>query len=303
MQIFKSWQQIHKIKDPIHITIGNFDGLHLGHRELIRQVKEMAGDDKTALLSFDPHPRELFGDGEFKYLADANETAEILESLGLDFWLSLPFTDIISKLSPAEFIDTLRSGLNLQGIVVGFNFHFGNKGSGDAEFLKAYGEVLGLKTSIVPPIMDGDRIVSSTLIRKMLEEGNIEDANRLLGRNYCICGEVVEGFGRGKGLGFPTANIHHMSNKYLPKDGVYAVKVGDYWGAANVGITPTFGKNIPTVEVHLIDYNGPDIYGKRLIVEFISYLRPEIKFPEVHDLIKQIESDIECVRNIVKNTI
>ncbi|CCO09420.1 bifunctional riboflavin kinase/FAD synthetase [Desulforamulus hydrothermalis] len=286
-------------------AIGNFDGLHLGHQKLIGEAVAMARRSKgtAAVLTFHPHPLSVLKpELAPPMLLDQDAKRVMMEELGVDVLILLPFTLEFAQLSPVEFIrDVLVQQLNVQGIVVGYNYSFGHRGRGNAETLWQYAAAYGYTLSVIPPVKVGQQVVSSTLIRHKLAEGDVVSARKLLGYPPFTEGTVVYGERRGNTLGFPTANIDCPAGMMVPAKGVYSVHVDlageTYLGVANVGNKPTFhGYQQPiNIEVHLLDFHG-NIYGKKIKVKYIRRLRDEKKFSSVTDLVNQIQADVQSAR-------
>jgi len=289
------------------IAIGDFDGVHLGHQQVIGRAVQLAESlgVPSAIMTFDPHPREVLGKPQFsRYLTPIAEKMRLFESLCIDYVYIVHFTEQLAQVSPEEYFEQMLLPLRLKAIVIGFDFTFGHKGQGTAETLvRLAGERMSVQ--IVPPYhMYGEK-VSSTLIREQLHLGELDRLQTMLGRRYRIEGTVVGGEGRGRTLGFPTANLELNDRYVIPRQGVYAVKVNsgdDEWnGVMNIGTKPTFhgdkGQQV-TLEVHLFDCQ-PDLYGRTMQVEIAAYLRPEMKFASVDLLIEQIRNDARKARQIL----
>lgn len=293
------------------LAIGAFDGVHLGHREVIEKALSWGRKNglRVSILTFSPHPERFFkGDG-FKLLTTDEEKKEFLLSLGIDEILELSFNDSLASMTPEEFLNkVLIADFNAKFISVGFNFTFGKGGKGTANLLKKLAEEKKVVVEIVPPKVVMGRIVSSTIIRELLMGGRVEEGAILLGRNYSILGKIVRGDTIGRKLGFPTANLSVPPEKLLPANGVYAVfsevKGKRYLGAMNIGMRPTVsqGSEERRVEVHIIDFNG-DIYGEKVKIEILHRIRGERKFRDLDELRKQIEKDIDWIRNHYKSEI
>ncbi|HLW64629.1 MAG TPA: bifunctional riboflavin kinase/FAD synthetase [Gemmataceae bacterium] len=284
------------------ITVGNFDGVHLGHAKLTGVLREQARliGGPALVLSFDPHPLQLLAPERFQPVLTApDERAALLKEKGADEVVLLRTTPELLQLSPDDFVRRiLHSSFRAKCVVEGFNFRYGRDRAGDIEQLRGQCNLLGMTFVPVPAFkMDGSP-VSSSRVRRELLAGNVCEAARLLARNYSITGVVGMGQRRGMKLGFPTANLHELQT-LLPAEGVYAVRVegeGRSWlGAANIGPNPTFGENARKVEVHLLDFNG-DLYGRRLRVEFVERIRDTKLFANVDELVKQLRLDVETVR-------
>ncbi len=290
------------------LTVGAFDGIHLGHKALIQETLKTAQTLKieSALLTFDPHPRKVLQPQlKLKLLTTLEEKIKLIEKEGISNLIILPFTKSIAELSPELFVEKyLVDMLKVKTIIVGFNFYFGRGRTGNTELLKRLGEKYHFSVNILPPVKIGNRTVSSTLIRELLLKGEVEEANSLLGRPYSLSGKVIPGKGRGKILGFPTANLFVTEDKLLPAQGVYAVwaylEGQKYQGALNIGTNPTFGEKSISIEVHLLDYNhNHPLYGKILEIHFVKRIRAEKKFDNVEKLKEQIQKDCKQIQEIL----
>lgn len=293
--------------DPICLALGVFDGVHLGHQSILRETVAEARKSRklAAALTFDPHPLAVIRpDLEVPQLSTIEERAQIMESLGLDYLFVRTFDQEFSGLDPERFMaDILRKCYRASCIFVGFNFNFGRGGRGTPETLRLQGPLHGLQASVYDAVRVGRQTVSSTAIRHQLVQGRVGQAWRLLGRPYSLTGEVVPGDGRGRGLGFPTANLELPVGRVVPKPGVYAVRVEvsgtSYNGMANIGSAPTFGGGRPWLEVHLCDFSG-NLYGQTIRVHFITRLRPERQFAGSDELGAQLERDRLAACRVLK---
>lgn len=287
------------------LTIGTFDGVHLGHQALIRSL--MSHGERLSrpamMVTFEPMPRE--------YLAAANPPARLtswrerwraLQRTGLSFVLQLPFGESLRNLSGAEFTQLLSRDLQAAAVVIGHDFRFGRNGEATAPVLREAGERLGFIVDIVPPVLiDGER-VSSSGIRSALERSDFERAGHWLGRPYSMVGRVVRGDQLGRGLGFPTANLR-LGRKRSPIQGIFAVRVhgaaaAPAPGVASLGTRPTVGGTVPVLEAHLFDYEG-DLYGREIEVEFVAKLREEECFANIDLMVQQMHRDAAQARNIL----
>lgn len=283
------------------LTVGTFDGVHAGHRSLIRFLTDIASRETSGstIVTFDPHPREIIHpDGDkISLLTTLSERAKLLGDLGVERLVVIPFDRDFSLLDSENFIRKIIWGkIGVSHFVIGYDHHFGKDRSGSVETVKQLGQEFGFKTSVFPKQELGEAAVSSTRIRKILSEsGDMQQVTELLGRQYTLSGTVVKGDGRGRMIGFPTANIRlDDSRKQIPKQGVYAVKirVEDKWmdGMMNIGMRPTFSGREQSIEVHLFDFSE-SLYGQTLTIEFYTRIRDEKNFPSVEDLIKQLTTD------------
>lgn len=299
MRVFRSIQEI-PYQENSCITIGTFDGIHLGHRKIIEELVWKAQQEKyrCVLVTFFPHPQTVIRNRKvpIELLTPLDEKLIILEEFGLDVVLVLPFTRDLSRTDPKTFVtDILVGGVGIRGFIIGYNHAFGRERMGSAELLKELGEQFGFSVDVVEPVEIDGKTVSSTRIRHHLKKGFIRQGNRLLGRNYSLEGIVKKGKNLGEKFGFPTANIDvNEKNKLIPGDGVYAVMVhviGERLpGMANIGYNPTLEGTQREIEVHIHNFSG-DIYDKKVKVEFIDRIRDERQFDSIENLVTQIELD------------
>jgi riboflavin kinase/FMN adenylyltransferase len=299
MKVFFDKNDLQKLENTC-VTIGTFDGLHVGHQNILNVLINIAKEKKlqSTVVSFDPHPRRVVKDSyDIKILTTIDEKIEILEALGIDNFYLINFTTEFSQQSSDEFVKNYITGrFDAKHVVVGHDHKFGKNRGGDAQALNKLGSQYGFGVTSVDAVKLDDEIISSSNIRKALINGNIEKANAFLGRSYSMKGEVVTGAKRGRILGFPTANLSVGStNKLIPQNGVYAVGCelnGEKLnGVMNIGYRPTFDDTTGLVpEVHLFNFNRL-IYGETLKINFIQRIRAEKKFASKEDLINQIELD------------
>lgn len=294
------------LKDVKHdpnsvVTVGTFDGVHAGHRAILDTVLKKAEERnaRSVIVTFDPHPREIIspGDAGIKLLTTLQERREILEELGIDIMVVIPFDRDFSLLSSEEFVrDIIYNKIGVGEFVIGYDHQFGKNREGSIETIEQQGKKLGFDAYVVSKREVGAKTVSSTAIRNTIsEEGDVEQAAKFLQRMYRLNGMVVHGDKRGKKIGYPTANIKpEDARKIIPKDGVYAVKVrfeGEWYGGMmNIGTRPTFEDKQRTLEVHLFEFDE-DIYGKEVQVRFIKRIRDEEKFNGIEELVDQLEKD------------
>jgi riboflavin kinase/FMN adenylyltransferase len=288
------------------VTVGFFDGVHLGHQAVIRRTVDEGRSRglRPVAVTFDRHPRETLTPGKVpKLLTTLRRKAGLIEALGIDILLVLEFTEEFSRWQPDEFVARiLVSGLRTEHAVVGTNFTFGHKAAGTLETLTELGEGRGFSVEGVELLALDGRAVSATSIREALAAGDLVWPERALGRRYVLEGNVVPGAGRGAPLGFPTANLRTPDGMLLPGRGVYAGRA--YWdqetsvAAINVGINPTFGEELLHAEAHLLDFEG-DLQGRVLGIEFWERLRDEVRFESAQALADQIAEDVERTRSIV----
>lgn len=307
MKIFSSDSEITKVNKPV-VTVGSFDGLHIGHFEILNKVKQCAAEinGSTFVVTFDPHPRSVISKNfDLKILTSLTEKKEILDANGIDNLAVINFTDEFSKLTSEEFIKKyVVEKFGAAKMVIGYDHKFGRDRLGDVNKLREIGKVYGFEVCDVPPVTVETEIVSSTAIRNALAEGNIDKANLFLGRNYSLSGLVVIGAQRGRLLGFPTANIQlDDPSKAVPMKGVYfvACKVENenHFGIMNIGYRPTFeNKHEMVLEVHILNFSR-DIYGKEFKVSFLRRLREEKKFESKEALVHQIETDKKIALDLI----
>ncbi|MDG1219672.1 MAG: bifunctional riboflavin kinase/FAD synthetase [Flavobacteriaceae bacterium] len=294
---------------PSVITIGTFDGVHIGHKKIINQLTSISSQNNliSILLSFFPHPKMVLqNDNELKLINTIQEKEGLLNSLNLDYLIIKEFTKEFSRLSALEFVrDILVNKLNAKHIIIGYDHHFGRNRTANIEQLKEFGELYDFKvTEILAQDID-DIAISSTKIRKALINGEITLANKFLGYNFFFSGNVVHGNNIGKTISFPTANIKiDAPYKLVPKNGVYIVKTTIdnqiTFGMMNIGYNPTFNGKQKSIEIHFINFNK-NIYDKTLTIEMILRIRNEIKFNTVDDLKKQLEQDKLSTLNYIKS--
>ncbi|MDU5148822.1 bifunctional riboflavin kinase/FAD synthetase [uncultured Anaerococcus sp.] len=289
------------------VSLGNFDGVHLGHQKLMKNNLEISKkyDLEPAVLLFKENTK-LRLKQEKEYMTSLEDKIEILASMGIETFCLIDFDEKFMNLSPREFIsEIINKKLNASYVICGKDYRFGKKASGDIETLAKFEERYDYKTSVVDfEKEDRDNKISSNHIRDIIREGNIKKANRLLGRNYKIKGRVVDGMKRGRTLNFPTANLDLSFNYVLPVDGVYLTKVNVdnefYYGLTNIGTNPTFENADRKIETYILDFDK-NIYGKDISIEFIDFFRYDIKFDSKEALIDQMNSDKAKARNYIEN--
>ena len=306
MIVFKATEEITKDFRASFVTIGNFDGVHLSHRHICRKLAgeaEEAGA-KSLVITFDPHPKMILHPDirPFFLITTPDEKLNLLEQCGIDATLIIPFSPDYAKITARQFVyETLGQKLAIKKIIVGHDYTFGQDKKGNDNYLISAGKELGFDVEVIDAFKVGNDIVSSTLIRNLILQGEVTTAAKLLGRWYNVAGVVITGFGRGVGLGFPTANIK-PEKELLPPPGIYAafveVEQKRYMAALNIGDKPTFADYTFTFEAHLLDFEG-DLRGKRINTEFVEKLRDIIKFDSPEMLKKQIAADVEKVRAIL----
>ena len=302
MLIRKRLDELSALGVPLHLALGVFDGIHVGHQAVIaRAVKAAAEEGGLAgVLTFDPHPIRVIAPQKAptSLLETLEHKARAVADYGVQLFIPLHFDAEVAKMEASDFIAQLMAA-PVRTIAVGEDWRFGHNRSGDVTFLADEAARRGFKLEAVPPVMhDGER-VSSTRIRQAVRDGNLEAAEQMLGRPYAVCGPVVEGKKLGRTIGFPTANLA-TGDAQLPPDGVWAVQVklpidSDLQGVANLGMRPTVSGEMRTLEVHLFDFSG-DLYGQPLEIRFRHHLRPEIQFPSFEALRVQIQRDVQQAR-------
>ncbi len=284
--------------EPSCVALGNFDGVHIGHRQLIQSAVTKAKEKGLAgaVFTFSNHTRNLIpGAKPVKNIVYREEKETLIEELGVDYYFSVPFTPEIMQMSPEDFVRVfLCESLNAKEVFCGFNYHFGFKGAGDTKLLRILGAKYGFHVNEVKAVsIDGD-VVSSTLIRNMIMAGEMEDVAKYLGRNYDIGGEVVVGNRLGRKIGFPTSNIMIDESMVTPPNGVYVTYCiyngVKYPSVTNVGIKPTVGAFQKNMETHIFNFDK-ELYGKQIKVEFIKKTRDEVKFRSIEALSDQIARD------------
>ncbi len=289
------------------LTIGNFDGQHIGHRALIEVVIDYARrlNGVPMVLSFDPHPIQVLRPGTVpRFLSEAQEKYDFFEQLGIAELIILPFTTALAALTPNQFVErVLQVGLGVRQVLVGQNFVFGKGRSGTIEDLVRFGKQADFGVHAVPPVLLDGEVVSSTRVRRCLTTGHVVEANNCLGRAYRLTGTVIEGEKRGRQLGWPTANIRISSQRVLPADGIYAtiteIDAVRFPSVAYIGQRPTFQEGERLLEVHVFDQNL-DLYGKAISVSFIEQVREDRIFSHLDDLLKQMDHDGIQAREILK---
>ncbi len=290
---------------PTVLTIGSFDGIHRGHQHLIHQVIARAKGTgaASALVTLHPHPKVVLRPtAPLQYLSTIEERLDWLAPLGLDYAVVFPFSLENSQTRARDFVQLLLDHLQMKEIFCGKDFALGYKREGNVEFLRAFGAEKGFTVTVVEPQAFDGQIISSTHIRELVANGNLDEATRLLGRYPSVRGRVIKGDQRGRTLGFPTANLAIAERRLIPADGIYVVrvKIGDVWfgGAANIGIRPTFDSGHRLVEVYVLDFDG-DLYDQVIEIQFVKRLRAERKFDSVNALIEQMNKDVEETRRVL----
>ena len=297
MKIFETLDDIKNI-EPSAVALGNFDGVHLGHQELIKKAVERAKADglKAAVFTFSNHPKNLLPrEKKVKNILCKEEKAQIIESLGVDYLFNIPFTKGIMTMTPEAFVhDLLLDKFNMKAAFCGFNYNFGHKAQGNPDVLREIGAREGFDVTEMPAYKIKGDIVSSSLIRTLVASGQVEKCKTYMGRHYAIGGEVVVGNRLGRKLGFPTSNLVIDQDMVTPPNGVYITYCTyngvQYPSVTNVGIKPTIGNYTKNVETHIFNFDK-ELYGKHIRVEFLKKTRDEVKFDNVRDLSEQIVRD------------
>ena len=309
MQVVRGIESLPLSEEPSVVTVGFFDGVHLGHRAVLARTVEQAKEKsvRSVAITFDRHPREVLTPGrEPRLLTTVERKASLIEEVGIDVLVVLEFTPAFSRVSAEDFVrDVLVGGVHGVHAVMGANFTFGFKAAGTIDTLPAMGSVYGLSVEGVELLRLDGRTVSSSSIREALASADLEWPYRALGRRFVVDGEVVSGHGRGAGLGYPTANLRTWPRLLLPGQGIYAgastLADRTYKAAIDVGTNPTFGVEPLHVEAFLLDYEGGDLRDKPLAVEFWARLRDEVKYDSIEELVAAIAADVDRTRGIVRD--
>lgn len=289
------------------LTIGSFDGIHIGHQAIIQQMKVVSAKNNApvVVLTFYPHPSVVLrGRRPTFYINTPDEKATQLAKIGVDYVITQHFDLALSKINAGDFLDWISKRLHFRGLWAGENFALGHQREGNIPYLREVSKARGFELNIVEPILDGGEIVSSTRVREALRAGDVSRVARYLGRYFVIPGKVVKGVGRGKELGIPTANLEIWDERAYPGVGVYACRAKvngkDFTAVANIGVRPTFDDVLtePIIEAHLLDFEG-DLYGEEIALLFVERLRDERRFSGVDELLLQIERDILRARDIL----
>ncbi|MDF1550400.1 MAG: bifunctional riboflavin kinase/FAD synthetase [Bacteroidales bacterium] len=300
MKIYNDINNV-KIKNPF-VTVGTFDGVHLGHQHIFNKLKDIAKKHhgESVVITFWPHPRMVLNhsDDQVLMINTIDEKIELIEKQGIDHFIILPFTTEFSKLSSRDFIDTyLHKILNINGLIVGYDHRFGKDRLGNFDVLKECAKKYNFIIEKINAFDINGEKISSTIIRNQLLNGEVEHANKYLSRNFALSGKVTNGYRIGRNLGFPTANVQPESPyKLIPRDGVYAVQVivenKIYSGMLNIGLRPTFNENNndKSIEVHIIGFDG-DLYGDNIKIVFHKRIRNEMKFNSIEELVAQLKND------------
>ena len=301
-----------KLDKPSIATIGTFDGVHLGHQKIIKSLisKSKETELNSVLITFDPHPRKVINpNSKLELLNTIDEKVDILKNLGLDYLIIHEFSVSFSNIDAEEFVKILIQKLNIRKLIVGYDHRFGKNRNADINDLKKFGNKYSFEVIEISAFDIEEINVSSTKIRNSIYEGKIEICKKYTGFNFKLSGKVVKGMSRGNKIGFPTANIVVTNkDKIIPKNGVYLVssKIDNklYYGMMNIGYNPTFGNQEKSIEVYYFDYNS-NLYNKTLTIEFIKYIREEIEFNSVNELIEKLNNDrdycLKYINSIINN--
>jgi riboflavin kinase/FMN adenylyltransferase len=309
MKTYKTFSEINDIYENTAVALGTFDGFHIGHDKLIMTLIEISklNNLKSILYTFSNHPRDLFMDirKRPKLIISSEQKIDIIQKYNPNYLLYLKFDNYHKNIGAEEFIEEILIGkLKMKYIIVGYDWKFGKKAEGDVNLLKTYESKGFFKVEVIEPIRINGQIVSSTLIRKHLDEGHIEKANEFLGRPYELQGHVVHGKSNGKKIGFPTANLSKEINYCSVKEGVYVtlltVNKKDYKSVTKVGKNVSFDDNECSVETHILDFDE-NIYGEAISVKFLTRIRDQIKFNSLRHLSDRIEKDVDISRNYFEN--
>jgi len=306
MQVEEELAKLSPKKDML-LTIGVFDGVHLGHKYLISQLTENAKQQNllSGVITFRQHPQEVLSpQTKLPFLTDLNKRTNLLQSEGVDTIIILSFTSELAQLSTSQFVSLLKKYLRMRGLVIGPDFALGQNREGDSDTLRSLGQDMNFTVTVIPPVMINGEVVSSTAIRNALADGDMKRALNLIGRPFSLDGRVTSGARRGSKLGFPTANLDIDPQQALPAEGVYAtwahIDNKAYQSMTNIGRRPTFPGSERTVEVLVLDYQD-NLYGRELKIDIIERLRGEKQFDTAEELKKQIAKDITQGRAILNS--
>lgn len=307
MKILRNSDEIPAPLPGAVVTVGNFDGVHPGHREIFRRVRSAAGKSGGAsvVVTFIPHPLKVLApERDFRLITTYSEKERLIAESGVDYLVTIPFSREFAALPAAVFVrDILIGRIGMKRLIIGYDYAFGRNREGGVDLLRRLGREMGFEVEVLEQIGDGETGFSSSMVRERIAAGDVRGVAPLLGRHFSVGGKVVHGLHRGRKIGFPTANIE-AEEELLPTPGVYAVKVE--WegnlrdGACNIGDNPTFQGTRLTVEVHVLDFDG-DLYGKSLRIHFIERVREERKYPDVLSLIEAIQDDVVRCRAILRD--
>jgi len=307
MKIFRSIEEIRDQFKYACVTIGNFDGVHLGHKLLFDEVVKRANRNNgtSVVVTFDPHPLKVLRPEGVKLISTIEHKVELIGQAGIDVLIIIPFNKEFAATPALTFVDEILIGkIGVRELVVGYDYAFGRGRSGNIDFLKEQGREKGFPVKVVEALYEAGMLVSSTKVRELVAEGRMQDVYKLLGRFYQIRGTVQRGRQRGSRIvGFPTANLQVLEEDLCPKKGVYVTQViylgKCYGGVANIGYNPTFGEDKLVAETHIFDFDD-DIYGQQIKINLLKHLRGEIKFKGPKELSMQIRKDIVTAREVLE---
>lgn len=308
MKIYNSLDDIDFSFDTC-VTIGNFDGVHRGHQTLIKKTIEYSKKNnlKSVVFTFSNHPVNYFKPGYVKNIISQKEKAEIIERMGIDIYISVPFDSSMTQISPEEYVDNiLVNKLHVKKMVIGHDFTFARKREGNSDVLRELGKERGFGVEVVNPVLIDGKRVSSTEIRKVISEGKVAAAENLIGRYFAVEGTVIKGRQIGRTIGFPTANIQYDNKMVIPKIGIYATLAvidGEvFCGATSIGTNPTVNGKYLSIETYVLNLDE-DLYGKKMRIEFVERMRDEEKFDSTEALKAQLSKDVEYVRKNYVNVL
>ncbi len=307
MKVLRKLDEIEQVSDPV-ITIGTFDGIHLGHQQLIKHLQEKKRRYRghSYVITFEPHPQLILQSkiSPIQILSTLDEKIGYISEFNIDYLLVLEFTPELSRLTGEQFIeDVLIKRIGMVDVVIGYDHAFGYKRSGNIDTLRRFGKSHNFNVNVVEPFLLQNTVIKSTVIRDAIKSGSIENANKYLGKSYQLSGTVVKGRGRGRELSFPTANLElNNPNKLVPGNGIYAAQIDIdgkiYDSAVSIGIRLTFDETDRTIEAYIFDFSE-NIYGKEITINFIKKLRDEKKFSTIDALISQMHNDIEFAKKVL----
>jgi riboflavin kinase/FMN adenylyltransferase len=294
-----------KPQQEMLLSVGVFDGVHLGHQQLLTHLRDEARSKNwlSGVVTFKSHPKVvLSGENKLLWLNDLETRISLLRNLGIDIVVALSFSSELARLTARRFVQLLKEHLKMRGLIIGPDFALGRNREGDAEKLRILGEEMGFSVEVIPPVVIDGFVVSSSTIRQALTEGDMKKVEKLIGRLFSLSGQVVSGDRRGRALGFPTANLDLRAEQALPSDGVYATITHidhDFLpSVTNIGVRPTFGGNKRLVETYILDFEG-ELLGQKLTIDLVDKLRDEERFDNVEQLKAQVIRDVEQARQIL----
>jgi riboflavin kinase/FMN adenylyltransferase len=304
VQVEKELARVKPQQDML-LSIGVFDGVHLGHQMLLTHLRDEARNKNwlSGVVTFKSHPEiVLAGKNRLLWLNDLETRINLLQNLGIDIVVALPFSSELARLTARKFVQLLKQHLKMRGLIIGPDFALGRNREGDSEKLRVLGQEMNFSVEVIPTVVIDGIIVSSSTIRQALVEGDMKKAEKLIGRPFSLSGQVVRGDGRGRNLGFPTANLDLTTEQALPADGVYATITHtddeSLPSVSNIGVRPTFGGSKRLVETYILDFEG-DLLGQKLTIDLVDKLRDEKRFDTVEELKAQMIKDAEQARKIL----